>query len=254
MLEVVILGTGNIAQHLFDTLTTYNDITVVQVVGRNPKALAYFGEKSDIQTSFKKIKTADLYIIAVSDNALGDVSHYLHGKKGVIAHTTGSISMNILQEHKNHGVFYPLQTFTKNQKVNFKTVPLCIEANNNESYSLLKKLAEVLSDNVYDITSEQRKKLHLAAVFINNFSNYVYQIGNDICEENNLSFDILKPLILETAKKATLFNPETVQTGPGRRNDLETIDIHKEQIKNIEHLKIYNVMTDAILSKYGKKL
>lgn len=254
MLQVVILGTGNIAQHLFNIFTTYTNITIVQVVGRNSKALEFFKEKTETQTNFNKIKNADFYIIAVSDSAVEEVASFLKNKNGIVAHTAGSIPMKVLQDHPNHGIFYPLQTFTKNYPVDFKSVPMCIEANTNESSILLKKLANIISDTVYDVTSEQRKKLHLTAVFINNFSNYMYQIGSDICEKNDLSFDIIKPLILETAKKGTLFNPETILTGPARRGDYKTIDIHKSQINNKEHLKIYNVITDAILNKYGKKL
>ncbi len=254
MIKITIIGTGNIAKHLFDTFKLNKNVSINEIVGRNTEALKYFAATAPTQTNFNNLKTSDLYIISVSDDAIEEVSTFLEDKKGVVAHTTGSVAMSVLNKHSNHGVFYPMQTFTKNQVVDFRSVPMCIEANNEESYSVLSNLANYISNVVYDLSSEQRKKMHLAAVFINNFSNYMYQIGNEICQKNNVPFSILKPLILETAKKGTSFDPESIQTGPGKRGDLKTIEIHKSQITNKEHLKIYTVLTEAILNKYGKEL
>lgn len=119
---------------------------------------------------------------------------------------------------------------------------------------MLQKLAAAISNSVYKITSEQRKSLHLAAVFVNNFNNHLYQIGNELCEQNNVAFDILKPLIAETAKKINTLSPVDAQTGPARRQDEKTIVNQLKQLKNENHIEIYKTLTASILKTYGKKL
>ncbi len=253
MLQVVILGTGNIAQHLFTAFNKNSSVNVLQVVGRNSKALLYFSS-TKTTTNFLDIATADVYIIAVNDDAIATVSQHLKNKKGIITHTSGSVSMLDLCNTKNRGVFYPLQTFTKGAKVNFKTVPICIEAEKESSKNVLNKLANLISNAVYDVTSKKRKDLHLAAVFVNNFTNYMYSIGNDICKEEDLPFDLLRPLILETANKAMLLSPEEAQTGPAKRKDKTTIEAHLQLIKEPKNKEIYALLSKAIENKYGKKL
>lgn len=254
MYRVIILGTGNIAQHLFSAFHSQKEIEIAQVVGRNPKALSFFSSKTKTSSDFNNIEDADIYIIAVNDDAIATVSQYLKYKKGIIAHTSGSVPMKDLQSNGNRGVFYPLQTFTKGQKIDFKSIPVCIESEKENSKVILKELASLVSDAVYEVSSAKRKEMHLAAVFVNNFTNHMYSIGADICKNANLSFDILKSLIKETANKAMSVNPEDAQTGPAKRNDTRTIKTHLDLIEDPKHQEIYALLSDVIKKKYGKKL
>ena len=138
MLSIVLLGTGNIAHHLFDAFSDNDSIRVEQVFGRNPKALLHFSTKCETITNPKELADADIYIIAVSDSSIAEVSELITKKKGLIAHTSGSVPMNAITS-KNRGVFYPLQTFTKNKKVDFSSIPICIEANSESALEILKE-------------------------------------------------------------------------------------------------------------------
>ncbi|QWX85666.1 DUF2520 domain-containing protein [Cellulophaga sp. HaHaR_3_176] len=253
MVSIVLIGTGNIATHLFDTFSLYDATHVIQVVGRSQESLSYFSDKVDTRLLTNQIKEADIYIVAVSDDAIPEVSKKLKPLKGLVVHTSGSVAMTALLSN-NIGVFYPLQTFTKGKKVNFKNIPICIEAEKSANLKTLSSIAEVISDTVYNITSEQRKHLHLAAVFVNNFTNYMYAIGNDICDINNVPFDILKPLIKETALKIEGLSPLDAQTGPAKRDDIETMQRHLGQLKSRNQQKIYKLLSESIQKKYGKKL
>ncbi|WP_418501107.1 Rossmann-like and DUF2520 domain-containing protein [Flagellimonas sp.] len=253
MLSVVILGTGNLAMHLFRVFSATTGAQVVQVVGRNPESLRSFSEQVATTTETTSIKDADVYIIAVKDDAITEVSHYLDGKKGVVVHTSGAVGMDALTP-ENRGVFYPLQTFTKGKHIDFGKVPICIEAKEEQSLTLLRSLALTLSQNVHEVNSDQRKKLHLAAVFVNNFTNHLYGIGEEICEKEGLPFDLLKPLILETAEKIQSMSPKEAQTGPARRNDQKSIQDHLKLLNNDKHIALYNLMSEAIKQVYEKEL
>lgn len=254
MYRVIILGTGNIAQHLFSVFYKQTGVEIIQVVGRNQKALSFFSSKAKIISHFNNIEDADIYIIAVNDDAIATVSQYLKNKEGIIVHTSGSVPMKDLCDNGNRGVFYPLQTFTKGQKIDFKSIPICLETEKEQSTIILTELAGLISDSVYEVSSKNRKEMHLAAVFVNNFANHMYSIGADICKEANLSFDLLKPLIKETANKVMLLDPEQAQTGPAKRKDIKTIETHLGLLNNPINKKIYTLLSDAIKKKYGEEL
>lgn len=252
MLQVTIIGTGNLARHLFDAFSASPTIDIVQVVGRNTKALGYFEKSAATSTDFKNIAEAAIFIIAVSDAAIASVSKYLTDTKGLVVHTSGSVSMDALYHHQRYGVFYPLQTFTKERKVAMNSVPFCLEAHDEADLKLLKKLAGKLSEKIYEVDSEQRKVLHLAAVFVNNFTNHLYQIGKEICDNKGLSFEILQPLIQETVNKIEQLTPYDAQTGPARRGDSETITRHLEELKNSGHKNVYRVLSASIGKLYAE--
>ena len=254
MLSIVLLGTGNVAKHLFDVFSAHEEIEMVQIVGRNKEALSYFQKTSRITDNFNEIANADIYVIAVSDNAINDVSKQLMHKKGLVVHTSGSVSITTLQENERNGIFYPLQTFSKNRAVNFKNIPICIEAKQNKDLELLHKLAFIISDCVHEISSAQRKSIHLAAVFVNNFTNHLYHIGHEICEENKVPFHILEPLIEETALKIGSLSAREAQTGPARRRDDKTIKKHIHQLKNDTYKEIYSLISQSINTTYGEEL
>jgi len=253
MLKIVILGTGNLAKHLYTAFTKADDVDIVQVVGRNQSELEQFSEYATISNSFDSIAEADVYLIAVKDDAISEVSSYLMSKKGIVAHTSGAMGLHMIQP-ENRGVFYPLQTFTKGKILNFSSIPICIEAEETESLESLRKLAQSISGNIHHIDSEQRKKLHLAAVFVNNFTNYLYGIGEELCLEEGLSFDLLKPLILETAEKIKTVPPKEAQTGPARRNDVKSMESHLELLNNKEHMALYKLLSQAIKKSHEKEL
>ncbi len=253
MISVIILGTGNLANHLIDIFLPHKDIELVQVYGRNISALKKFEGEVNITTNLNALLDADIYIIAISDDAISVLSSQLKLKDKLVVHTSGNSSINALKTTNHKGVFYPLQTFSKDKSVNFKEIPICLETERVEDYKLLEKLAASISDKNYKIDSNQRKYIHLAAVFTNNFVNYMYKIGNDICEANDIPFEILQPLILETAKKVNNNPPAYIQTGPAVRHDYKTIDKHL-QLLNGQEKEIYKLITQMIKETYGQKL
>lgn len=244
------MGTGNVAKNLFDTFMGIKDVEVVQVIGRNKTALRAFEKVGNTSSDFADILDADIFIIAVSDDAIGKVSKFLRNKKGLIVHTSGSVSMDVLSNCKSYGVFYPLQTFSKDGKVDMMSVPLCLEAHDPADLDFLKQLAGKITENVYKIDSEQREALHLAAVFVNNFTNHLFYIGQQICHDKALAFDILYPLIHKTVDKLVRSAPYDAQTGPARRGDSETIEKHLEQLENSEFKEVYSTLNESIRKLY----
>jgi predicted short-subunit dehydrogenase-like oxidoreductase (DUF2520 family) len=257
MVKVVIIGSGNVAQHLIAAFKNAqilgSDIDLIQVYSRQTASVSHLLNLDQITNDLDTLAEADLYIIAVSDDAIGAISSQLPFKNRLVVHTSGSVPLHALDEDNRKGVFYPLQTFTKNKAVDFKIIPICLESENATDYQLLDKVAKSISEKVFAINSEQRKALHVAAVFVNNFTNHLYQIGQEICEENQVPFEILKPLIAETANKIIVLSPEEAQTGPAKRNDTITIEAHEAFLSNKSHLKIYKILTQSI-QENGKKL
>ena len=257
MIKVSIIGSRNVAQHLIvalqNSIINGAELELVQVFARQKTTLSHLLDFNKITDDWGTLAEADLYIIAVSDDAIATVSEQIPYKNKLVVHTSGAISLEILASNNRKGVFYPLQTFTKNKAVDFKIIPICIESQNASDYQLLQKVAQSISDSVFAINSEQRKALHLAAVFVNNFTNHLYKIGNDICIENNVPFEILKPLIQETAEKITQLSPNEAQTGPAIRNDIETINAHLSFLSDENQKNIYKILTQSIQNN-GKKL
>jgi len=254
MLSIILIGTGNVAQQLYRALENKSGIKIIQVIGRDKKKLTYFNNVPNIGTDFGRIMDADIYIIAVNDDSITTVSQYFINKKGLVLHTSGGMPMSALPPSVRRGVLYPLQTFSQGRKIDFGEVPVCVEAENNEDYNILKNLAGLISGQVHQMTSHQRKLLHLAAVFVNNFTNHLYVIGDEICKEAEVPFSILNPLILETATKVTQMNPLSAQTGPAIRNDKITMEQHLGLLKNKNQRDIYTVLSNSIQKTYGNKL
>ena len=257
MIKVSIIGSGNVAQHLIVALQNSfingAEIELIQVFARQKTTLFHLLDFNKITNDWSTLAEADLYIIAVSDDAISTVSEQIPYKNKLVVHTSGAISLEAIASNNRKGVFYPLQTITKNKVVDFKIIPICIESQNASDYQLLQKVAQSITDSVFAINSEQRKALHLAAVFVNNFTNHLYKIGNDICIENNVPFEILKPLIQETAEKIMQLSPNEAQTGPAIRNDIETINAHLSFLSDENQKNIYKILTQSIQNN-GKKL
>lgn len=253
MINIVILGGGNVAYHLTNALLQNNAVNVVQVYNRSLEKISCFKNNTSITNNLSELKAADIYILAVSDNAISEFSSTLNIKNKLVVHTSGSMAMDELKSVSIKGVFYLLQTFSKERKIDFSTVPICIEAETEADLQLLETLANSISKNCYRINSSQRKSLHVAAVFVNNFVNHLYHIGHEICEQNKVPFDILLPLILETANKISTLSPLEAQTGPAKRNDTKTIEKHKAMLTE-NQIEIYTLLTNSIYNTYGEKL
>lgn len=249
--NVVLIGAGNLATQLSLALFE-KGIQVKQVFSRKIESAKELAEK--VNASYTNdlsqlITVADLYIIAVKDSAIQEVLENLNLKEDqLIVHTAGSIPMNILEGFSNnYGVFYPLQTFSKSRKVDFSIIPICIESSHPSTFLKLEKLAERLSGSVNQINTDERKILHLAAVFTNNFVNHFYAIGADILHDKKMNFDLLKPLIRETAEKIQILPPFEAQTGPAKRNDQNIINAQLKMLHNKpEYQKIYSFVTENI--------
>jgi len=253
MIKIVLLGAGNLAYHLTNCLLNNKAIQVVQVYNRSLEKINYLKSKTSITNNLSELKDADIYIIAVSDSAILDLSSKLNFKTKLVVHTSGSVAMKELTSNSNKGVFYLLQTFSKEREIDFSTIPICIEASEKKDLELLETLAKSISNNCFLINSEQRKNLHIAAVFVNNFVNHLYHLGNEICNENKVPFEILQPLIQETSNKIAELSPFEAQTGPAKRNDMKTIEKHKAMLTTNQQ-EIYTLLTKSIYKTYGEKL
>jgi predicted short-subunit dehydrogenase-like oxidoreductase (DUF2520 family) len=253
MIKVVIIGSGNVAHHLIKAFSESSEIEIIQAFARNKAALSNVLESHQIISDFRELKKADLYIIAVSDDAINWVSEQLLFTDRLVVHTSGSAAIAEINSKNRRGVFYPVQSVSKNKSVDFKSIPIGIEAENDSDLKTIEMLANSISEKVFQMDSSQRKALHVAAVFVNNFVNYMYQIGSEICTENRISFDILKPLIEETVKKIDAISPKEAQTGPAIRNDKNTINAHLEFLLDENKKNIYKILTQSI-QENGKKL
>lgn len=252
--SISIIGAGNVAQAIATALYS-KGIEIKEVLSLSDSAQNLASQcNAQVCHDISAIQKVDLVLICVSDMAVEEVNAALNASQAR-AHTSGSIH---LIDHSNvaTGVFYPLQTFSKSKKVDWDTIPIVIEATNIEFENDLVTLAKLLSSNVRKISSEQRRVLHLAAVFACNFSNHMYSLSDSILKAHNLNFNLLKPLIEETAKKAVLTDPVSAQTGPAQREDMNTIAGHLQILENHPDLKnIYKLLSQSIIDlKHGKEL
>ena len=246
MIRITVIGSGNVAQHLIKAFAKSELVEIVQVYARKKEALSSLIEFDKITSDFEELQESDLYIIAVSDKAIADVSKQLPFQNRIVVHTSGAASLDVLDAKNRKGVFYPLQTFSKNKEIDFSIVPLCLEAENTFDFRVLETVAKSISNAVFAINSDQRKALHVAAVFVNNFTNHLYHIGKEICGEHQVPFEILRPLIQETAEKINTLDPVDAQTGPAKRNDSNTIAAHLDYLTNENQKNIYKLITQSI--------
>ena len=253
MIKVVILGGGNVSYHLTTHLLENKKIELVQIYNRSIEKIVQFKSKTIVTDNLKELKEADIYIITISDDAISNLSSKLNLKGKLVVHTSGNTDLFELKSISSKGVFYPLQSFSKGKIIDFSEIPICIEASTENDLKVLETFAKSISNKVYKLNSKQREKIHLAAVFVNNFVNHLYHIGNEICDKNSIPFEILHPIILETATKITTLKPIDAQTGPAKRNDSITIEKHKAMLTQNQQ-EIYTLLTKSIYKTYGEKL
>lgn len=246
--NVTIIGAGNVSWHLSQELIKAG-IIITQIFSRDinkAESIAKIVNAQAINSLNDIDSESDLILLCVSDKAINEVVNKLSIEPKIIAHTAGSMSINALNKFKTHGVFYPLQTFTKGIDIDFSQTPLCIEANNRECESKLLTLAKLISKNTYKLNSEQRLQCHLAAVFANNFTNHMFHVAEHILKQKDISFDILKPIIRETSNKVQNSSPIKAQTGPAIRNDQTTINSHLNLLSDTEMEKMYSFVSQNI--------
>jgi len=247
--SVFIIGTGRLAKNLANAFKKNG----IELKGVYSKTLSHAKEFS---TLFKIPCIADLadipadcdvYILAVSDQAIEEVSNQLE-VKGIVVHCSGMESITVLNKHKQTGVFWPIQTFSNNYYANFSNNPICIESNDANDLSVLEFLSDKIGANAIFVSEIQRQQLHLSAVLVNNFTNHLFVLAQKFLEENDLPFEILKPLIHETVSKLEMLSPSLAQTGPALRNDLGTLQKHQELLAHHPSLlSIYKLLSESIL-------
>jgi predicted short-subunit dehydrogenase-like oxidoreductase (DUF2520 family) len=251
LLEIVIIGAGRLATHL--GLAFYKQgLNTVQVYNRTPEKggrLALRIGASFTDNVHEITLLADIYILAVSDSVLEELASKLRLKNKLVIHTSGTVEMNILAPvSSNIGVFYPVQTFSPNRRIDFQKIPICIEWNSTTAQELLTTLAEKLSKSVFHLTSDQRRILHLGAVFSSNFTNFMYAVTEELLLAHEIPFELLEPLILQTARNVKHGNLLQCQTGPAVRGDIKVLDKHRELLSDHpDYLEIYNLITENII-------
>ncbi len=256
-LPVTIVGAGNVAWHLAPALENVG-YPVKEVYARKTTAASRLVKRlyaADIAEDLDFSQSPSrVFILAVSDSAIESIAQEIVlPDEAILAHTSGSIPMEILSfaATENYGVFYPLQTFTSRRRIEIESVPFCIEASNEGTREALLALAGSVSGKVVEMNSENRKVLHLAAVFANNFTNHMMKISSDIMEAHGFAPDLLYPLLSETINKLMSIGPEEAQTGPARRRDYRTLDKHVELLReNEDLLRIYRTISQHIADTY----
>jgi predicted short-subunit dehydrogenase-like oxidoreductase (DUF2520 family) len=250
MIKVSIAGSGRLAKHLMKAIKGSN-LELVQIWARDKQA----AEKLSTQFQVPVAATlqaasdqTDLLILAVSDSAVEELANTLQ-TNAIVVHCSGILSSNILQMHPNYGVLWPIQSFSENRDLDFKTIPIVVDANNEENKRILEITADTIGKRTVFADESQRQKLHVAAVFVNNFSNHLYVLMEDFLKKNNLSFNHLKPLMLETVLKLDTLSANQAQTGPAKRGDELSLNIHREILASEQHLlEIYNLISKSIQS------
>ena len=248
-MKIAILGSGNVAYHLAKMFKEKN-IPISQIFGRNEKDLQEISEQFEIPFSTTELADAELYFIAVNDDAVAAISKNIKNQNSLVAHTSGSLPKEILEGNYRKASFYPLQTFSKSKMLQYSEIPFFVEGENEEDSQILENLALKISEKVMKSDYEKRKYIHLTAVFACNFVNHLFARAKEISDSQQIPFHYFLPLIKETTSKIEKIEPKLAQTGPAIRNDEKILQLHEALIKEEEHLKIYQVMNESIKKMY----
>ncbi|MDE6352651.1 MAG: DUF2520 domain-containing protein [Muribaculaceae bacterium] len=251
--KIVMLGSGNVAGHLAIVLDQIGDVVQVysptlshaeQLAGKLKNAVPV-NNTNDI------VDNVDFYIIAVKDDAIGELARKIKVDSGIWAHTSGSVPMSVFEGVKSHyGVFYLLQTFNKRDEVDFKNLPVLIEGNDCETEDALITLAVKISDKVKRTSSDDRAVIHRAAVFACNFSNYMWCIADDILKARGFDLKLLEPLLNATLKNALNSSPDNSQTGPARRGDRLVMEKHQSLLDK-DQSEVYKLLSNQIFERFN---
>lgn len=252
-MNIVILGSGNAATH-FGQVFQQIGHQIVQVYSKtkaNADALAFALQCPSTNHLGQVVQDADLYLIAVSDQSIASVVERMPKDiRGIVTHCSGATDMSILGRFKHYGVIYPPQSLSKSKSIDFSSIPFCVEGDTESTSDTLLRLAQTFSAKSIPCNSQQRLAIHLSSVLVNNFPNILYQIAYELLEEHNLSFDLVRPIIRETAEKVQNNVPITVQTGPAIRGDETTQQKHLKFISNRPDLQqIYQLLSHQIIKR-----
>jgi len=250
--KIAIIGAGNTAYTLCKSLKS-KGIEPFCVFVRNPEKAEKVQQDLGVEvvSNYEKVLKSDLTIIAVKDDAISEVASHLVDYKGLAVHTSGTKSSEVLNRIERYGVLYTPFTMSKVRDVSLDDAPLLIYANSPDDLIRLNGFAEKLSSKVEYCDDEQRKVIHLAAVFVSNFTNVMLGIGDNVLKDKGLTLDLMRPLVMEMIQKSFDISPDNALTGPARRGDLQTIRDHEEMLANSpKELEIYKVLTNYILEKY----
>ncbi len=257
MKTIVVIGAGNVASHLAPAIDATGAGRVTQVYSRTYESAEALARKLPGAVAICNIdeiqEDADVYLISLSDDAIVPFLNKLPlgiGRNALWLHTSGSVGMEVLsQVTDRYGVFYPLQTFSKNVELDINAVPLFIEGNTEEVEREIREFGEKVFKGIYYADSELRRKMHIAAVFACNFTNYLWIQASELLEKEGLPFDVLKPLLEETLRKSFDIGPLNAQTGPARRGDRKVTEIHKSMLEG-EKSYLYGILSDSIINRY----
>ena len=250
-MKIVLIGAGNLATHLGKALHAAGH-DMVQVFSRTMQSAEPLASLLDAEplTDMAQVRDdADVYIFSVKDSALEQlISRLCGGEKKVFLHTAGSMPMSVFWGKALHyGVLYPMQTFSKQREVDFSIIPCFIEANDEFAQKQIEGLAVQISHRVYQLSSEDRRYLHLSAVFACNFANHCYAVSQELLQQHGIPFDVMLPLIDETAAKVHGMTPKDAQTGPAVRYDENVIGKQIQLLENQPYFqKIYDCMSKSI--------
>lgn len=254
MLNTVVIGSGSVAEHLALEIERAPELRLVQVFARNPERGMWLAEKtcSEWTDAAGRLAQADFYVISVSDAAIGPLSGSLMFPEGaVVAHTAGCMAMGELSPRiAGRAVLYPLQSFTKGRRIeDFRRIPFFIEGATPRALETVRMVAEALSDNVIEMDSERRARIHMAGSFANNFVNLMFTIAEEIVAGADAPFDHVRPIIAETVAKAMYMpSPRLAQTGPAKRGDLTIQARHLEMLREShpEYVEMYKLLSKTI--------
>lgn len=247
-MEIVLLGSGNVATHLATALNEagYKIVQLYSRTMRNAELLASKVGAEPVDRVDTLYRAADFYIFSVKDAALPEIVSQMPPTTGIWVHTAGSVPLSVLSPHKERGVLYPLQTFSKERELDLRDIPFFIEGESSATIAMLNELVKSISEKVFLLSGDKRRLLHLAAVFASNFTNHMYTLASEIMDEEGLQFFLLHPLIAETAAKAMTMDPHAAQTGPALRFDEEVIKKHLDLLGDPMKKELYALLSKSI--------
>ena len=245
-MRVTLIGSGNLATVLGKKILHSGHI-IYQVYNRNKSHASLLAAELSAEATDEIEDSAEMYIVAVPDDVLQNIGTWMKPLNGFIVHTAGSVAMDVLKDVSSHyGVLWPLQSIRR-ETTEAPVLPVLIDANNQWNKMKLKGFAQSFADSVSEANDEERRKLHLAAVITNNFSNYIFSLTEKYCEREGVDFKLMLPLLAETVSRMKDNSPSLLQTGPAIRNDVSTIEKHEELLKNDpELLAVYDFFTERI--------
>jgi predicted short-subunit dehydrogenase-like oxidoreductase (DUF2520 family) len=253
--NIIIIGSGNVAYNLVNAFSS-SGIRILQILARNERSAGPLAEKFKIPYILHPSelnKQADLYILAVQDDLISAVAHSLKLKDHLLVHTSGFSPLEILSgASENTGVFWPLQTLTSGKPTDYQHMPVFVEGSSTGNEQMLADFAGLISENVRITGSTARRQIHLAAVIASNLTNHLYHIAATLLEKYDIPFEVLVPLIRETAGKAAMQHPLLNQTGPAARNDIGVLEAHLEMLRDMpDYQEIYRLLTENIVQLHA---